>query len=100
MFKYNLSKKAINDLKNIWNYTYEKWSEDQADKYYRMLIDSFNEILKSPESGKRYPIIFEELKGYKAGRHIIFYFEKPEGIIEIVRILHEQMDLKNRMKEK
>jgi len=100
MFKYNLSKKAILDLKIIWNYTYEKWSENQADKYYRMLTDSFIEISKSPESGKRYPLIFEDLKGYKVGKHIIFYFEKADGIIEIVRILHEQMDLKNRMKEK
>lgn len=100
MVKYRLSKKAVIDLKNIWNYTFEKWSETQADKYYKMLIESFKEISKNSELGKKYSIIFEDLKGYKAGRHIVFYFERAEGIIEIVRILHEQMDLKNRLKEK
>lgn len=35
-FEENLKqlKSAIDYLNNIWNYTYEKWSEAQADKYY------------------------------------------------------------------
>jgi len=42
----------------------------------------------------------EALLGFKAGRHIIFYREIGENEIEIIRILHEQMDLKNRIEEK
>jgi len=38
MARYFLSKKAIEDLSGIWNYHLETWSEDQADKYYNMLI--------------------------------------------------------------
>lgn len=100
MGKYRLSKKAITDFKNIWNYTFDKWSESQADKYYQMLIESFNEISKNPELGKNYSMIIDDLKGYKAGRHIIFYIETEEGLVDILRILHEQMDLKNRITEK
>ncbi|RLC87435.1 MAG: type II toxin-antitoxin system RelE/ParE family toxin, partial [Chloroflexi bacterium] len=41
------------------------------------------------------------LFGLRVGRHIVFYrkiqFEGKE--IEITRILHERMDLKNRVKE-
>lgn len=98
MPEYFLSKKAISDLKNIWNYTYEKWSENQADKYYQMLIEGFKEVSKNPNSGKEYSIILDNLRGYKAGRHIIFYRETEEGIVEIIRILHEKMDLRNRVK--
>ncbi len=29
-----LKQKAIDDLNTIWTYTFEKWSEQQADKYY------------------------------------------------------------------
>jgi toxin ParE1/3/4 len=29
-----LRQAAIDDLNNIWDYTYEQWSEAQADKYY------------------------------------------------------------------
>ncbi len=32
MAKYKLTNKAVKDLANIWNYTFEAWSERQADK--------------------------------------------------------------------
>lgn len=35
----------------------------------------------------------------KAGRHIIFYRKIEENEVEITRILHDQMDLKNRILE-
>jgi toxin ParE1/3/4 len=40
MGKFRFSNKAVLDLSAIWNYTYTNWSENQADKYYRMLIDT------------------------------------------------------------
>jgi len=98
MPEYYLSKKAISDLKDIWNYTCEKWSENQADKYYQMLIDGFDEVFRNPKMGKDYSIIMDDLNGHKAGRHIIFYLETEEGMVEIIRVQHERMDLKNRVK--
>lgn len=40
MAKFLLTNKAVEDLDKIWNYTVDKLSEEQADKYYQMLIDS------------------------------------------------------------
>ena len=31
MVKYLLTRRAVEDLTNIWNYTFDQWSEDQAD---------------------------------------------------------------------
>ena len=39
MAKYYFTKKAIEDLNSIWNYTINVWSEQQADVYYRMIIE-------------------------------------------------------------
>jgi toxin ParE1/3/4 len=100
MAKYKLTHKAVSDLRRIWNYTFDNWSERQADKYYKMLIDNFNEISKNPSIGKIYPDIFDDILGLRVGRHIIFYLKNQNNDIEIIRILHEQMDLKNRIKEK
>lgn len=97
---YKLTNKAVEDLTDIWNYTLEKWSEKQADRYYRMLIDNFYEISRNPGLGKSYSDIFNNLLGFRVGRHIIFYRIIQRNDIEIIRILHEQMDLKNRIKEK
>jgi toxin ParE1/3/4 len=100
MARFELTKKAVEDLADIWNYTYENWSENQADKYYQLLIESFKEIACNPRIGKNYSGIVESLRGFKVGRHIVF-FREMEGLkIEIIRILHEQMDLKNRIIEK
>ena len=98
MAKYRLTNKAVDDLTQIWNYTLHKWSENQADKYYHMLFDNFSEIANNPELGKNYSEVTEDLLGYRAGRHIIFYRKMERNEIEIIRILHEQMDLKNRIK--
>ena len=100
MAKYKLTNKAVDDLTQIWNYTINKWSESQADKYYRMLIDTCEEIANNTDLGKNYTGVTENLFGFKVGRHIIFYRLIEENEIEITRILHEQMDLKNRIKDK
>jgi toxin ParE1/3/4 len=100
MADYRLTKKAVEDLTDIWNYTIENWSENQADIYYQLLINSIREIAHKPYIGKKYSGILDNLKGLKIGRHIIFYHEISEHIVEIIRILHEQMDLKNRIIEK
>ncbi len=99
MPKDKLTNKAVEDLSGIWNYTYDNWSEKQADMYYYMLLENFVEIADNPLLGKNYDGIADKLFGFRAGRHIIFYRRLNKNFIVITRILHEQMDLKNRMKD-
>ncbi|MFT3946253.1 MAG: type II toxin-antitoxin system RelE/ParE family toxin [Agriterribacter sp.] len=99
MAKYKLTNKAVEDLTKIWYYTFDKWSEKQADKYYEMLLENCQHIADDPNIGKHYKGIKEELFGLKVNRHIIFYRISNNNPIEITRILHERMDLKNRINE-
>ena len=99
MIKYKLTTKEVDNLTRIWNYTFDKWSENQADKYYFMLLETFNEVACNPDPGKNYSVVSENLLGFKAGRNIIFYRKNEENQVEITRILHEQMDLKDRILE-
>jgi toxin ParE1/3/4 len=94
-----LRQEAINDLNNIWEYTFEKWSETQADKYYEMLKLSCLEIGNNPKIVRQYDEINEDLLGLHSGRHIIFYQSIDKYEVEIIRILHESMDLKIRLNE-
>lgn len=86
-----------NDLSDIWNYTYEKWSEKQADKYYVTLLDFCKKLSKEPHTGKRYDSVSPDLLGYNILQHIIFYRIISKKEIEIIRILHQKMDLKNQI---
>ena len=97
MAKYYLTNRAVEDLTQIWNYTFETWSEKQADKYYNLLIDSFEEIGRNPMIGKNYEGVVKDLYGLRAMRHIVFYRIINQKRIEITRILHERMDLKNKL---
>lgn len=99
MPKYSLSNEALEDLSEIWKYTFETWSEPQAEKYYYMLLDTCQDLADDNLSGKPYPEINNEILGLKAGRHIIFYRKTKNTGIEVARILHERMDLRNRIKE-
>ena len=99
MPEYKLTNKAVADLSKIWEYTFEIWSEKQADKYYDGLISNCQEIAENPGLGKTYEGISEQLLGIKANQHIIFYRTLNENFVEITRILHERMDLKNRITE-
>ena len=99
MAKYELTNKAVADLNGIWEYTLENWSENQADRYYDMILDICQDIANNPELGKKYDGITSNLLGLKANRHIIFYRKSKIHSIEIIRILHERMDLKKRITE-
>jgi toxin ParE1/3/4 len=99
MASYKLTNKAVEDLENIWEYTTEEWSEQQADRYYYLLLSRCQEIANQPELGKKHEGIKNDLLGLKAEKHIIFYRTQKNKPIEITRILHGRMDLKNRLDE-
>lgn len=98
MANYYFSNKAIEDLSNIWNYTFNFWSEQQADKYYGLLIDTCKLIAEKPVIGKPYEEIDLGILGFRIGKHIIFYKSENSNIV-VLRILHESMDLKSRIEE-
>ena len=93
-----ITKKAVADLEQIWLYTAEKWSIEQADRYYNLIFDEINFICRNNSAGKSMEHI---RKGYRASKvkfHLIFY-RVVNKKIEIVRILHEKMDVENRLND-
>ncbi len=98
MAKLILRQEAINDLTEIWNYTAETWTETQADKYYETLKLACMDISQNPKRGRAYFEISKNLFGYRINRHIIFYQCVTSEEVEVIRILHERMDLKVQLK--
>jgi toxin ParE1/3/4 len=89
---YVLSKDAALDLKEIWLYTVEKWSEEQADRYFALIIKEINYICKNFLAGKSAEIIDEGCRISKVKSHRVIY-RVNNGTVEIIRILHERMDI-------
>ncbi len=98
---YRISEKAVEDLENIWVYTFQNWSLQQADKYFNLLLNEIEYISENPYKGKDYSHI--RLGYFKAQfkRHFIFYkIDKNGGIVEIIRVLHQQMDVEENLNER
>ncbi len=96
---YKISNQALIDLEQIWLYTFKNWSIEQADRYYNLLINEMDYVSQNQESGKSMNHIKNGYRASKAKSHLVFYKTSSESEIEIIRILHERMDIENRLKE-
>jgi toxin ParE1/3/4 len=97
MARLYFTNKAIEDLEAIWTYTIKTWSENQAEIYYSLLIDSCQKLATEPTLGKSYEIIAKNVLDFKTGEHLIFYRIVSPQEIEVIRILHGMMDLKTHL---
>ena len=98
MTNYSLTKEAVNDLGEIWDYTYKKWSVEQADRYYNLIIDEIEFIASNPLTGRSIDHIKQGYRSSKVKSHIVFYkLDEENKVIIVVRILHQMMDVENRM---
>ena len=94
---YRISQQAINDLNDIWVYTFHKWSKEQADRYYDLIVNEFEFIADNFMSGKSTEKIRSNYRTTKIKSHLIFYRKVDNDIVEIVRILHQRMDVKEHL---
>ncbi|NBU72065.1 MAG: type II toxin-antitoxin system RelE/ParE family toxin [Chitinophagia bacterium] len=97
MAKFILTYSALKDLNEIWNYTCDNWSEQQADLYYTLIITTCQKLAENPILGKKYEKVNRELFSYKAGEHLIFFRIINQTEIEVIRFLHSKMDLKSHL---
>jgi|SRR5690554_456340 len=96
---YRITNKARIDLIEIWDYTSKTWSKTQAKKYYSQLTNAFSFLARNAEIGKDFSEIRNGLLGKSVGKHIVFYEVESTNKIDIIRVLHERMDLKSRLEE-
>ena len=73
MPEYRLRPRARADLDGIWNYTYATWSAKQSRHYFDDLKRTFAKLAPNPRLGKSQNDLYEGLRVYPAGKHLIFY---------------------------
>ena len=97
MTAFRLSAKSIEDLKSIARFTLKSWGREQRNIYLSKLDESFHLLADQPHLGNTRDDIRKGYRVYQVGRHLIFYRQKYTGI-EIIRILHDRMDVETRLK--
>jgi len=91
---YRISKLAIADLDEIWVYTYKKWFKLQSDRYYTQILSEIEFVANNFMIGKSAEQTRKNYRVTQVKSHLIFYRIAEDSIIEIVRILHQKMDIK------
>ena len=99
MPEYIISEKALEDINNIWIYTAENWSVEQANRYYNLIIDEIEYIVDNLDMARDFGKIRKSYKYSKVKSHLIFFKKDKTNEIEVVRVLHERMDSESRLAE-
>jgi toxin ParE1/3/4 len=99
MSGYIISEKALEDINNIWIYTAQNWSVEQADRYYNVIIDEIEYIVDNLDMSRDFGKIRKSYRYSKVRSHLIFFKKDKRNEIEVVRVLHERMNIENRLAE-
>ncbi|MDO9163944.1 MAG: type II toxin-antitoxin system RelE/ParE family toxin [Methylococcaceae bacterium] len=93
MVGFELTNKAKSDIKEIGSYTQNTWGKRQRNIYLTALDKSFHALTADHLKGRDCSEIRIGYRKYQVGKHIVFYREINSSLIEIVRVLHERMDI-------
>jgi toxin ParE1/3/4 len=91
--RYLVSPAARADLEDIWDYTCERWGSDQAEIYLRELQHTIERAAAEPRIGRDCGDIRPGYRRLAAGSHHVYYRHTDAALIEVVRILHQRMDV-------
>ena len=89
---YILSEIADKDLEDIFDYTFDEFGFDQAEKYLLEIEEIFQNLIINPQIGKKRDEIKQALYSFPKDNHIIFY-RILDNHIRIVRVLHGSRDI-------
>lgn len=79
------------DLEDIWTYTFEHWSLEQADHYVAELAAAFERLARREWVG-RPSRAGDRYCRYPVGSHVVFYREMTDTL-DVIRVLHQRMDV-------
>ena len=92
-----LRPRARDDLGEIWDYTALHWSRDQADRYVRLLNEAFRNLASGTVAGRSAEAVRPGYLKVAVGAHVIFFTRTDNGTVDIVRVLHQRMDIQKHL---
>lgn len=84
---------ALADLDEIWNYTDQRFGRVQAEVYLREIAAACTAIEQGERSGTSIDVIRPGYRKLPVRSHVIFFCRTDKGVTEIIRILHQRMDV-------
>ena len=90
---FKIKKAALNDLREISIYTRKTWGKEQEDVYMKGIFACFEKIAKHQTHNRNLSHIEPDCLIYKISHHLVVFRWLEDGRPEILRVLHEKMDI-------
>ena len=97
---YEISREVENDWYKIARYTLEKFGEEQVQKYTASLLKCLDDLARGKGQVKEIKISGHRVLIKRCEKHYIFALSETNQPILIIAILHEQMDLMQRLQSR
>jgi toxin ParE1/3/4 len=107
MARFRLARPAQIDLANILATSAERWGIEGRRRYAAVLADAMRQVAAEPDGPltKRRPELRSSIRSFHVRHarrsdgatirrpvHVLYYRVAEEGLIEIIRVLHEKME--------
>ena len=92
MPRYEVTRLALADLREIVRYTRATWGTKQARLYREELELCIQKLALSPGLGRVRADVAPSVRSFPIARHIAYYVERDSGIT-VLRVLHPSMDV-------
>lgn len=98
MAKYYLTERAAIHLRQIYNYTVERWGEKQAGIYMQKIVKHFQTLAAKPEIGRSRKDNPAQYFMAEIEKHHAIYRKFRGGII-VAAVLHTKRDIEGIMNQ-
>jgi toxin ParE1/3/4 len=87
-----ISPRAAADINDIYDYTEERWGQDQAEAYTLGIRQALQEVCRGNRAGKPIGHIKQKAISLSYRSHYIVYRQEFRSIV-VIRILHRRMNI-------
>ncbi len=91
--------RADADLDQIWRYTAEKWSPEQAFRYLDLIDSIIVKVAERPSLLRTAPDLGDGVSYIQAGSHRVFVRDEAGGDLVLLAVLHQRMDARARLSD-
>lgn len=96
MATFSLTTKAKQYLRGIAAFTQRRWNREQRRIYMQSFDEAFHMLAENPNTGLHCDFIKAGYRKFPVTSHVIYYRERTNSEIEIVRVLHKRMDAQSK----
>ena len=105
-WKIRLADRAAHDVEDILDWTFEQFGPLQLETYTEVINDALEalnagpqliDVCRRPELGDDIATLHVARHGHRGRHQLLFRVDETNGLIEILRILHDSMDLQRHL---